>query len=72
MPMPPKKKEINTDEWMNTYGDCVTLLLCFFVMLLAASKMDTVMFEQIRTGMSREFMDNSLYNFCLPYAQSPA
>ena len=57
MPMPPKKKEINTDEWMNTYGDCVTLLLCFFVMLLAASKMDTVMFEQIRTGMSREFMD---------------
>ena len=57
MSMPPKKKEINSDEWMNTYGDCVTLLLCFFVMLLAASKMDTVMFEQIRTGMSREFMD---------------
>ena len=57
MDLPPKKKEINTDDWQGTYGDCVTLLLCFFVMLLAASKMDTVMFEQIRTGMTREFMD---------------
>ena len=57
MDLPPKKKEVNTDDWQGTYGDCVTLLLCFFVMLLAASKMDTVMFEQIRTGMTREFMD---------------
>ena len=60
MPMPPKKKEVNTDDWQGTYGDCVTLLLCFFVMLLAASKMDTVMFEQIRSGMTREFMDRQV------------
>ena len=58
--MPPKKKEINADDWQGTYGDCVTLLLCFFVMLLAASKMDTVMFEQIRSGMTREFMDRQV------------
>lgn len=60
MPMPPKKKEINADDWQGTYGDCVTLLLCFFVMLLAAAKMDSVMFEQIRSGMSREFMDRQV------------
>ncbi|MBR1946355.1 MAG: OmpA family protein [Alphaproteobacteria bacterium] len=60
MPVPPKKKEVNTDDWQGTYGDCVTLLLCFFVMLLAASKMDTVMFEQIRSGMTREFMDRQV------------
>lgn len=60
MPLPQKKKEINADDWMGTYGDCVTLLLCFFVMLLAASKMDTVMFEQIRSGMTREFMDRQV------------
>lgn len=53
----PKKKEVNADDWQGTYGDCVTLLLCFFVMLLAASKMDTVVFEQIRSGMTREFMN---------------
>ncbi|MBR4127205.1 MAG: flagellar motor protein MotB [Alphaproteobacteria bacterium] len=62
MPMPSKKKEINADDWQGTYGDCVTLLLCFFVMLLAASKMDTVMFEQIRSGMTREFMDRRQIN----------
>ncbi len=60
MLMPPKKKKVNTDEWISTYGDCVTLLLCFFVMLLAASKMDTIAFEQIRTGMVREFTDRSV------------
>ena len=58
--MPSKKKEINTDDWQGTYGDCVTLLLCFFVMLLAASKVDTVVFENIRSGMTREFMDRQV------------
>ena len=60
MAMPPKKKEINADDWQGTYGDCVTLLLCFFVMLLAASKVDTVVFEHIRSGMTREFMDREI------------
>lgn len=60
MPMPPKKPDENLEEWMTTYSDMVTLLLCFFVMLLAASKVDTVMFEQIRTGISREFMDRKV------------
>ena len=40
--------------------DMVTLLLCFFVMLVAASKVDAVMFEQIRTGIAREFMDRQV------------
>ena len=60
MPMPPKKPDENLEEWMTTYSDMVTLLLCFFVMLLAASKVDTVMFEQIRTGISRDFMDKKV------------
>ena len=60
MPMPLKKPDENLEEWMTTYSDMVTLLLCFFVMLLAASKVDTVMFEQIRTGISRDFMDKKV------------
>lgn len=58
--MPDKKPEENLEEWMTTYSDMVTLLLCFFVMLVAASKVDAVMFEQIRTGIAREFMDKQV------------
>ncbi|NMA83953.1 MAG: flagellar motor protein MotB [Epulopiscium sp.] len=32
-------------EWMNTYGDMVTLLLCFFVLLFSMSKIDAAKFQ---------------------------
>ncbi len=35
------------DEWMSTYGDMVTLLMCFFVLLYAASTQDPVKFQYI-------------------------
>lgn len=48
-----KKPEEKIDEdWMSTYGDMVTLLLCFFVLMLAASKPDAAKFEQISAGLS--------------------
>ena len=56
MPMPPKKADENLDDWVGTYSDTVTLLLCFFVLLLSASKVDSVMFEQIKAGVQRDFM----------------
>ncbi|MDR5658260.1 OmpA family protein [Serpentinicella sp. ANB-PHB4] len=34
-------------EWMNTYGDMVTLLLCFFVLLFAFSEVDSAKFEAV-------------------------
>ena len=37
---------------MSTYGDMVTLLLCFFVMMLAASKPDAAKYEQIQAGLN--------------------
>ncbi len=45
-----KKKErskIDPNAWMNTYSDMVTLLMCFFVMLYAASTPDEVKFQYI-------------------------
>jgi chemotaxis protein MotB len=47
------KKRHNNDDggpsssWMDTYGDMVTLLLTFFVMLFAMSTIDVEKFEQI-------------------------
>ncbi|MBD5384703.1 MAG: OmpA family protein [Ruminococcaceae bacterium] len=38
--LPPKKEEGNTQEWLNTYADMVTLLLTFFVLLFASSNLD--------------------------------
>ena len=32
-----QREEPNTSEWMNTYSDLVTLLLCFFVLLFSMS-----------------------------------
>lgn len=34
-------------EWMTTYGDMVTLLLCFFVLLFAFSEIDAQKFQAI-------------------------
>ena len=47
-----KREEPQIDSsWMDTYGDMVTLLLCFFVMMLAASSVDKAKYEQIQAGM---------------------
>lgn len=35
-----KKRGVGGANWMDTYGDFVTLLLCFFVMLYAMSSVD--------------------------------
>lgn len=42
----PKKKNLGEGaNWMDTYGDMVTLLLCFFVLLYSISSVDTVKWE---------------------------
>lgn len=39
-------------SWMDTYGDMVTLLLCFFVLLFAMSSMDQSKFQYIAQALS--------------------
>ena len=38
--------------WMNTFADLMNLLLCFFVMLFAASEVDAEKFQEIAISMS--------------------
>ena len=44
-----KREESNTGNWLTTYSDLVTLLLCFFVLLFSFSEIDA---QKFRTIMS--------------------
>ncbi|MBT9172567.1 MAG: Motility protein B [Syntrophomonadaceae bacterium] len=58
--MPRKRKEASVPDgapaWMVTYGDMVTLLLCFFVLLFSFSVIDQVRFQQIMASIQIAFM----------------
>jgi chemotaxis protein MotB len=52
--MAKKKREAAaaTNEWMSTYGDMITLMLCFFVMLYNPAEEDPAMMAQIMASFS--------------------
>lgn len=53
--MPRKREEehkAGAPEWMSTYGDMVTLLLCFFVLLFSFATLDIQKFKAISQSMS--------------------
>lgn len=41
--------------WMVTYGDLMTLLLCFFVLLFSFSSMDAIQFESMKESFTGAF-----------------
>ena len=45
----------NSQRWLGTYGDAVTLLMAFFVMLYAMSQIDQVKFEAFLSGLEAPF-----------------
>jgi len=50
---PNKRPQVQEDDWMTTYGDMVTLLLGFFILLASISKVDMALFEQVQAGMAK-------------------
>lgn len=42
------------DAWLLTYSDVITLLLAFFVVLIAVSYVDLNLFEQLKEGLRSE------------------
>jgi chemotaxis protein MotB len=42
-----EKKQEESASWMDTYGDMVTLLLCFFVLLYSISSVDQVKWKNL-------------------------
>ena len=64
MPKLKLKKENKdvVDGWMCTYGDMVTLLMAFFVMLYSASDPDPGKYEEIAESMKEAFSKQDVEN----------
>jgi len=45
----------NEDEWLGTYGDAITLVLCFFVLIYSVSEPNTEKFEAVSKGIVEGF-----------------
>ncbi len=50
----PEEVKPGLPAWMGTYGDLVTLLLCFFVLLFASSSIDVEKMQAIAMSFSNE------------------
>lgn len=50
-----KKESAGVPAWVMTFADLMTLLMCFFVLLLAFSEMDVSKFKQLSGSMKEAF-----------------
>lgn len=47
-----KEPQKPSTAWQGTYGDMITLMLCFFVMLYDPSEVDTTTLSQIQASLA--------------------
>jgi chemotaxis protein MotB len=69
-----RRKIDDTEEganWMDTYGDIVTLLLTFFVLLFSMSSIDQVKWEKLVTALKGQFNANGQTVILTPDASIP-
>lgn len=50
-----RRQEDNLDDWLMTYADMITLLLCFFAIFLAISVPEKSQFEKAREKVVEQF-----------------
>lgn len=48
------KNEEAHEDWLLSYADMITLIMAFFVMLAAISKVDANLYEKVQSGMARD------------------
>lgn len=52
---PAKKAKAGVPAWVMTFADLMTLLMCFFVLLLSFAEMDILKFKQVAGSMREAF-----------------
>ena len=50
-----EESEGNADGWMVTYSDLMSLLLCFFVLILSMAEVDIIRYKQLADSMAEAF-----------------
>jgi chemotaxis protein MotB len=50
-----EEEEGNPDGWMVTFSDLMSLLLCFFVLILSMAEVDIIKYKQLADSMSEAF-----------------
>ncbi len=55
-----KQEEADSEEWLTTYADSITLLLCFFVILLSMSEPKTDKFEELSRAFASGFVQDMI------------
>ncbi|SHJ67971.1 chemotaxis protein MotB [Hathewaya proteolytica DSM 3090] len=53
------KKAMDTNSWLGTYADTITLLLTFFVLLYAFSNVDATKFKSVAVALQNVLMGTS-------------
>lgn len=48
------KNEEPLEDWLLSYADMITLIMAFFVMLVAISKVDANLYERVQSGMAKD------------------
>jgi len=51
------ENDINTDAWLTTYGDTITLLMCFFVIFFSVSEVNIALFEDLKNGFKSDVLN---------------
>jgi chemotaxis protein MotB len=45
------------DAWLATYGDMITLLMCFFVLFFSVSDVNVALFEDLKNGFESDVLN---------------
>ena len=53
--LPAEEQDEGLPEWLATFADLMSLLMCFFVLLLSFSEMDILKYKQVAGSMSDAF-----------------
>src|SRR3990167_6281229 len=60
MALPPQPRDDPVDEeWMTTYADAITLMMCFFILFFSFSKVDLDIYDQVSKGLSESIAKES-------------